>query len=258
MNSRYFTLLALVAALGGSVACGVKTAPTPTPAPTSPPAATPTCTATPQIQIEKVSFTSEDGVRLSGTLFGAGEMAVILAHQGAQDADQTSWQPFARLLAEEGFTALTFDFRGRGESDGVLEQKELVRDVRAALAFLRNRGYSRMVCMGASMGGTSCLKLALETDLEGLVVIASSMNLGPPTDVFPQDLAQLTVPKLFVCAEDDRYSGIAHTVQEMYDLSPEPKQISLLPGVAHGTELFDTPQGDEFTRLLLDFLNGLR
>jgi pimeloyl-ACP methyl ester carboxylesterase len=258
MNSRHIRSLVLAAALGGSTACGVSTAPTPLPAPTSPPSATPTCTATPQVQIEKVSFTSEDGVTLSGTLFGTGEMAVILAHQGAQDADQTSWQPFARLLAEEGFTALTFDFRGRGESDGLLEQKELVRDVRAALGFLRDRGYSRIVCMGASMGGTSCLKLAIETDLEGLVVIASTMNLGPPTDVFPQDLPQLTVPKLFVCAEDDRYTGIAHTVQEMYDLSPEPKQISLFPGAAHGTELFDTPHGEEFTRLLLDFLNGLR
>jgi len=38
-----------------------------------------------------VSFRTNDGVDLSGTLFGTGETAVILAHMGASGADQTSW-----------------------------------------------------------------------------------------------------------------------------------------------------------------------
>lgn len=257
MNSRIYTLLALVAVLVLSGGCSAPATP-PNVAPTSPPAAIPTETAPPPILVEEVTFTTDDQVRLSGTLFGDGELAVILAHQGTQGTDQTSWQPFAMLLAQEGFTALTFDFRGRGQSEGTLEVSELVRDVRAAEALLRDRGLTRIVCMGASMGGTSCVKLALETDLEGLVVIASTMSLGPPTDVYPQDYELLALPKLFVCAEDDTTGGLADTAQEMYDLSPEPKQIKFFPGAVHGTELFDTPQGDDFTALLLGFLEGLR
>jgi len=257
MSSRIYILLALVAVLVPLGGCSTPATPSKA-TPTSPPAATPTETTPPSARVDEVSFTTDDDVKLSGTLFGDGEIAVILAHQGAQGADQTSWEPFASLLAEEGFTALTFDFRGRGQSEGILQENELVRDVRAAATFLRDRGSSRIVCVGASMGGTSCLKLALETDLEGLVVIASTMSLGPPTDVYPQDFPLLTMPKLFVCAEDDRYAGLTERAQEMYDLSPEPKQIKFFPGVVHGTELFDTPQGDEFTALLLGFLEGLR
>jgi pimeloyl-ACP methyl ester carboxylesterase len=257
MKLRTCTLLSVVVTLVALVACGTP-APAPPPTPTPSPAAIPTETAPPPVLVEEVSFTTDDQVRLSGTLFGEGELAVILAHQGTQGTDQTSWQPFAKLLAQEGFTALTFDFRGRGQSEGTLELSELVRDVRAAEALLRDRGLTRIVCMGASMGGTSCVKLALETDLEGLVVIASTMSLGPPTDVYPQDYELLALPKLFVCAEDDTTGGLADTVQEMYDLSPEPKQIKFFPGAVHGTELFDTPQGDEFTALLLGFLQGLR
>jgi predicted alpha/beta-hydrolase family hydrolase len=258
MSNEVHLTLALAATLVWLVGCSAPATPSPSPTPTPSPVPKPAATVPPPVLVEKVSFTTEDGVRLSGTLFGEGELAVILAHQGTQGTDQTSWQPFARLLAEQGFTALTFDFRGRGQSEGTLEVSELIRDVRAAEAFLRERGLSRLVCMGASMGGTSCVKLALESDLEGLVVIASTMSLGRPTDLYPQDYELLALPKLFVCAEDDTTGGLADTVQEMYDLSPEPKQIKFFPGAVHGTELFETPQGDEFTTLLLGFVEGIR
>ena len=252
MSYEVHLTLALAATLVWLVGCSAPATPSPTP--TSPP----TATATPPPPGEEVTFATEDDVKLAGTMFGEGELAVILAHQGTPGADQTDWQPFARLLAQEGFTALTFDFRGCGQSGGTLKANELIMDVRAALALLRDRGFSRIVCMGASMGGTSCVKLALETDLEGFVVIASTMTLGRPTDVYPQDYELLALPRLFVCAEDDPYGGLADTVQEMYDLSPEPKQIKFLPGSVHGTELFETPQGDEFTALLLGFVEGLK
>lgn len=59
-------------------------APTPTPADISQPTKTPT----PEIAFEKVSFTTEDGLELSGTLFGEGDIAVVLAHQGTVGANQ--------------------------------------------------------------------------------------------------------------------------------------------------------------------------
>lgn len=136
------------------------------------------------------------------------------------------------------------------------------RDVRAAIGFLRGRGYERIVCMGASMGGTGCLKAALEVDLEGLVVIASPMTLRAPTRVSVTDFARLTMPKLYACAEEDtadgQPTGLASVTTNMYKISPEPKAMRIFPGTAHGTELFDTEYGDEFRELLADFLEGLR
>ena len=173
-----------------------------------------------------VSFETEDKVTLAGTIFGHGETAVILAHM--QPSDQTAWQPFAKEMAEKGFTALTFDFRGYGKSGGKLNYGVLDRDVRAAAAFLHDHGFARIVCIGASMGGTACAKAALTPGLDGLVVISSPISMQPPLALRVGDFKQLTLPKLFVAEKGD--AGYAESVKTMYDLSPDPKQIEILPG----------------------------
>ena len=127
------SLIALVLFSLPFVACSVtKATDTPTPDTTITPEPSPEATMTPvpsptvtPIPFETVTFTTEDDVRLAGTLFGSGEIAVVMAHQGTYGADQTTWQPFARLLAERGYAALTFDFRGVGQSEGVLGYGDL-------------------------------------------------------------------------------------------------------------------------------------
>jgi pimeloyl-ACP methyl ester carboxylesterase len=215
------------------------------------------------VVVESITFATEDDLNLSGTLYTpqAGEIAVLLAHQGTEGTDQRSWQPFAELLAGKGFAVLTFDFRGRGQSEGRLRVSRLDRDLRAAIGFLRSRGLPRIVCMGASMGGTACLQAALEADLEGVVAIASGPSLGWPTEVRPEDYPRLTMPKLYVCAQEDSVdgqpTGLASLMTLMYTASPQPRELKLFPGEAHGTELFDTESGDELRELLVGFLEDL-
>ena len=59
-----------------------------------------------------VTFTTADGVKLDGRLFGPSEAraGVVLAHM--LPADQRSWYPFAQRLGNLGFRVLTFNFRG--------------------------------------------------------------------------------------------------------------------------------------------------
>src|SRR5512136_565205 len=92
-------------------ACG---APPPTDAPpgSSPSGTGPAAQAGPRV----VTFTSDDGVTLSGTLFGSGTSAVIFSHMFP--TDQTSWTPIAKDLAGRGYLVLTYDFRGYGASQG--------------------------------------------------------------------------------------------------------------------------------------------
>jgi pimeloyl-ACP methyl ester carboxylesterase len=200
-----------------------------------------------------VSFETEDKVTLAGTIFGQGKTAVILAHM--QPSDQTSWQPFAKELAENGFTALTFDFRGYGKSGGKLNLGLLDRDVRAAETFLRGHGFTHVVCIGASMGGTACAKAALMPGLDGLVVISGPISMQPPLALRVGDFKQLTLSKLFVAAKGD--PGYAESVKTMYDLSPDPKQIELLPGSAHGTDILRSPDGEALRKLLVTFAQAV-
>jgi pimeloyl-ACP methyl ester carboxylesterase len=219
----------------------------------------PSPTATP-IPVEPVTFITEDGVTLAGTLFGKGKIAVILAHQGTPGADQTAWQPFAHLLAGRGYSALAFDFRGVGHSEGALGYRDLWKDVKAAAQFLQARGYSQIVCAGASMGGTACIYNAARDEYTGLIILASTMMAGNGNDslrITDDDLSKLTLPKLFITAEDD-YSTVVRDTKHMAELSPDPKSLLLLPGTQHGTNLFNTDSGEKLTASMLEFLDGLQ
>lgn len=223
---------------------------------TTTPTATPTAT---RILGNEVTFTTEDGVQLAGTFFSAGEPAVILAHQGTTGANQTDWYTFAQVLEEHGYTALTFDFRGNGKSSGSPDRNKLDLDLAAALQFIRDQGHTRIVCIGASMGGTTCIRKALDGEkFEGLVALGSAMitSYGPGIRVSEEELAFLTLPKLFITAEKDSDLVINDTTR-MYESSPEPKALHLLPGSVHGTDLFDTDASDELTTILVEFLENL-
>ena len=206
--------------------------------------------------IETVTFTTADGITLAGTLFGQGNTAIILAHQGTPGADQTTWHPFANLLAERGYAALTFDFRGVGRSEGKLIYGNLAMDVSAAVQFLQNRGYQKIICIGASMGGTACIRAAQDHVFDGLIILASTMAAGSGKDVLrltPDDLKNLTQPKIFISANDE-YSIVANDTKRMYELSSDPKDLLLLPGTQHGTNLFGTEVGEELSTVMLRFL----
>ena len=214
-------------------------------------------TPPPSLSEGEVTFTTEDGIQLSGTVFGQGTTAVVLAHM--LSADQTSWQPFAQVLAERGLTALTFDFRGYGKSGGDVDYTALDKDARGAIVFLRDHGFQRIVCIGASMGGLACGKVSHEPGLAGLVIISSPLSMefvGSSLKVTRSDLADLTYPKLFVISREDR--PLSGELRSMYGWSSDPKEIKVFSGLAHGTDLFDTEHAVEFRELLVDFVANVR
>jgi dienelactone hydrolase len=219
---------------------------------TASPTATPSPVPTPQVNSEKATFKSEDGTLLVGELYLAdGDLAVVLAHQGAMQTTWKAWQSFAELAATNGVAALPFNFRR--DFGGPLDQ-----DVLAAIRYLRSRGYERIACIGASMGGTSCLKAALTEPLVGIGIIGSMWTTGGVVKITPEELATLTVPKLFVTTDKDRFPDVPLAIKQMFDSAPEPKQFKQYSGTAHGTEIFSTPDRDDFRVLLLGFLTQLR
>lgn len=115
---------------------------------------------------EVVRFRARDGVRLAGRWLPATpgdewttdpHEAVLLLHgySGSVAPDLVEYGPFLRRTAN----VLGIDFRGHGESDdgpttfGLLE----VEDVAGALAWLGERGITRVALMGTSMGGMTAI-----------------------------------------------------------------------------------------------------
>jgi len=232
---------------------------TPTIAPTSTwiPTATRISTAT-SVPGTSVTFLTEDGIQLVGTLYGSGDIAVIMAHQGTYGATQATWHPLIPALIEGGFTGMPFDFRGFGQSGGPGRLKQLDDDIRAAAKYLRSQNYDRIVCAGSCMGGTACLRAAIDGEpFIGLIILASPFDASGGLVVNLEELDQLTQPKLFITGNQDEY-GIARDTKRMYWFSTEPRTLLTFEQSAHGTDLFQTASRDELIDAILNFLISLR
>lgn len=230
-----------------------------TPAPTSQPSPT----GTPDVPFEEVNFTTDENDNLSATLFGGeGDIVVLYLHMGkakASNNTQKDWHSFARSIADQGYPALTLDFRGRGKSGGEFENDLLPLDVLATLQFLKERGYERFVCVGAGMGGLTCMRLAVDgVDFEGLVVLSASLEAGPNNKISTTEIAQIEIPKLYFYGENDGF-GFSDAMETIYASSTPPKNLVVCPDTAaHGTELLNLACGDKITQQILAFLDELR
>jgi dienelactone hydrolase len=240
---RSAILLLLAAALTGCAA--PPGGPGPIPAPTT----------TPAIPQRTVTFPAADGVTLTGRLFGAGgSTAVILSNMG--DNNPLPWQAFAPLLAARGYVVLTYSFRYplRTNSFTPAMAAGTVPDLLGAVAFAKTSGATRIVLIGASLGGITVGKVGAQVGAAAVVIMSAEQDLvGYGLAVSPAELAALRVPKLFVASEEDTNTEFALT-RSFYQNAPEPKQFQTYPGGTHGVGLFTTTHGDDLRRRLLDFV----
>ena len=200
---------------------------------------------------ETVRFETADGVTIVGHLYSNGgpkRKVVVLAHEFP--TSQKAWTAFARELAAKGVDALTFDFRGYGETGGSKDTAKIDRDLESAVRFIRSRDYAQVYVFGASMGGTAALKVASRLDLTGVV------TLSAPTDFqgldARNDVKNVAEPKLFIAAKGD--DGAPGAVDYFAQNSPGTKTTQLFDGSAHGTELLSGATAAAAKKLLFDFL----
>ncbi|MGZ4150791.1 MAG: alpha/beta hydrolase family protein [Actinomycetota bacterium] len=202
-----------------------------------------------------VTFTTADGVRLSGRLFGPADATagVVLAHM--LPSDQTSWYDEAAGLAGLGYRVLTFDFRGYcpggdgGCSQGPKDVNATPVDLRAALRYLRKDGVARIGIVGASMGGTAALIVAGQEG-KGVqaVVTLSAPQVIEGIGAGPDVLQGVSAAKLFVAGLGD--TTAAQSAQAFYDESQQPKRVEILTTDDHGTDLLTGSQGERTRQLL--------
>jgi len=132
------------------------------------------------IRQEPVTFYS-DGIRIAGDLFfptgGAtsDKPAVVVGH-GFGGIKKFFLGDIARALASHGHLALTFDYRGFGDSDGARNRMvplEQVQDMLAAVEYLASRPETpdlKISIYGTSFGGGIAVAAGCSSDLVGSVV----------------------------------------------------------------------------------------
>ena len=193
---------------------------------------------------------SDDTV-LNGRLFGDEHpVVVILSHM--RPSDQTAWYPFAQELADAGYAALTFDFRGYGASLVSRDDSKLDDDLSAALRFLRERPNAKdqIFLIGASMGGTASLIVAEREAIAGVVSIsAPSVFQGHDAR---QAIAGIDAPLLLLASEDDPAARVS--LVELEEASGGAAESEIYAGDEHGTDIFTGTNAAAVRARILQFL----
>jgi len=114
--------------------------------------------------------------------------AILLAGGGEVQGGERNrmWVHLARRLAESGIPALRFDYRGVGESEGVVSEwwldNPFTEDLIGAVRWLQNQGMRRLAMAGTCFGARTILAAAEQIDdLAGVALFTtplSSARLG--------------------------------------------------------------------------------
>jgi pimeloyl-ACP methyl ester carboxylesterase len=189
---------------------------------------------------EEVSFAGPTG-DIEGTLFGDGDVGVVLAHQNG--LDQTSWYPFASKLADAGYTALTFDFL----------DEDLDGELGAAVGFLRSQAIDEIFVVGASKGGAAALALAArDPDIAGVVTLSGVVSFGD-VSLDESMVSQIRGPKLFIVDPGD---SAASDAESFLSWARPPKELLRVPEAGHGTEMLESDDGSKVEAAILEFLEA--
>jgi hypothetical protein len=202
--------------------------------PSSTQAVTPTAISLPPG--EEIVFDETGNKSLAGTAYGKGETAILLANMSI--GGQKQWDSFVSVTDQKKFTTITFDYRNINDVN---------QDMDLVLNHLRESGFERVICIGASLGTRACSSIALEPEIVGLVLIAGSVHHA--------SVAEAAYPKLFISGGLDRWT---FDIQRGYEQAAEPKTLKLFENNrAHGTDLFRSEDSEQFISLLIEFVNPL-
>ena len=109
---------------------------------------------------EKIFYNSTDNITLCGLLskVNNSEKIVVLCHGlNGDKTERNSFNPFVKKLQNQNINSFRFDFRAHGESTGndfEMKPTKEVEDLEKTIEYLNRKGYSEIVLLGASFGGS--------------------------------------------------------------------------------------------------------
>lgn len=181
---------------------------------------------------------------------------VILYFCGAA-GNKSYYNHVARLqgMRQLGFSILVIDYRGFGKSQGKFPSEfQLYQDSQIAWNYLiktRRISPQQIVIYGESLGGAIAIDLAIKhPEASGLIVQSSFTSMAETIKhrdlfwIFPIDLLltqkfdslstvpSLKLPVLFIHGTADSIVP-SYMSQQLYNATPEPKQILLVPNAEH-------------------------
>ena len=207
------------------------------------------------MKMEEITFITEDGVKISGNYFKPEkEHAPVFLLLHMMPSTKESWNEFAAHLQEKGFAALAIDLRGHGKStdkNGMKldykefkdqEHRESMKDIAAAKEFLKGQGVdvSGMAIAGASIGANLALwQASIDKDVLLLILLSPGLNYR---GIQAAQLApHYSGPVYILASEGD--TNAAKSSRELFEVFPGDKELEIIQGNSHGTNMFIQEHG---------------
>ncbi len=210
---------------------------------------------------EDVTITTEDGLALYGRFWEGNDTAVLFGHDfdnptpgsGGQRAPQSSEAvlPWSSAIAREGYTVLSVDFRGHGQSEGEYNVRESQLDLAAMYQWLETKGYDRIVMIGWVGSGTAAVVLDAERD--DLEFDGIAMVFSPPQDTgldASRVLPEIEAPTYFIGTEAGRSASWAKRLEAK---AVDSRGVFVFERVPSGVQFIDV-FGAELAGRLVDFV----
>lgn len=201
-------------------------------------------------KVEALTFTTEDGIPLTGTLTGSGTKVVILSNQ--HHVTEFLWDSFVPDLVGAGWSVFTYNYRGIGTSGGQEDVPQVGKDLRAAHQLIRSRGATRIALVGASLGSMVTLAAAPELKPAAVVLLSVGRSFFG-LNLAPDPSQGVDSPTLLVTSEYDFSRGDTEAIAGQFGRRAE---LLVVPASDHGTALLDGPYAEEVRAKVLGFLKS--
>ena len=222
---------------------------------------------------EDVAFLTDDGLRLDGWFVPAQaeweRPPTVLVFNG-NAGDRSMRAPLAETMRAGGLNVLLFDYRGYAGNPGSPTEDGLLKDGRAAVAYLESREDvedGRIVLFGESLGSGVAVALAAERSPAALVLRSPFTSMVDearvhypflPVGLLLRDrypsidrIGSVRCPVLVIAGEADTIVP-PELSRELFDAAAQPKQLLTYPGADHND--FDFSKGELWIDRMLEFL----
>jgi uncharacterized protein len=221
-----------------------------------------------------VTFDTEDGVRLGGWFtptLDASRGTVLVFNGNA--GDRSFRAPLAAALARRGFAVLLFDYRGYGRNPGEPSELGLMRDARAARAYLDTRDdvdSRRIAYFGESLGAAVAVTLAVERPPTWLILRSPFTSLADmgrihypflPTGPLLRDhfdsiskITQVPSPVLVVAGDQDQIIPPDQSKRLYAAIQRPDARLMVIPRADHND--FELLAGQRLIDEVTGFLNS--
>ncbi|HET6919617.1 MAG TPA: hypothetical protein VFI46_09145 [Jiangellaceae bacterium] len=182
-------------------------------------------------------LTGPNGATMPAVTVGSGSTVAVLLHQ-TDNVAMCGWWAYANWLTTQAeVQALLFDLCGFGEA--VCTEGQFATDqigqVELAVAYARDHGATRVVIVGASMGGSVALHAAVAVDADAVVDLS-----GPVTwrELRAEMIApELTLPTLIAVSPDDDIDRRAY--EAFFPTIPASEKKLVIPESGHGWDMLE-------------------